>query len=355
VTALKEKLAFHKEIETSVILSPLKGFEEDSHMIEHRQDPLTGFRSFVGLRLTDKYKTLVGETDHELVEKLVEESRQQCFFCPEKVLSATPRFPDSVVPSGRISIGEATLFPNLFPLSKYHAIVVPCKKHFLQPDEFSAPLLADTFRVAKQFLQGIKEGGQLYASINTNYMPPAGASAVHPHFQVVVSSIPNNYSEEIDSALDDYRRKHGSDYWADLVNEEKRRDERYIGKTGSIHWLTTFSPRGTNEVMGICPQGDFADLSDESLVDLGEGISRVLSYYGEHGYSSFNISLNIGKITSGNKQARTTARLVTRQNFSGGYRAGEHFFQHLLETEVIVVPPEVLANDLKAHFSKLMK
>jgi galactose-1-phosphate uridylyltransferase len=347
----RQPIKFESVVEESDILISSNGFKTDTHKIEHRRDPLTGHRSFIGLRLTEKYKTLVGDTDHDLISKLAASSAEKCFFCPEKAMSATPRFPDSVLRGGRIVVGESILFPNLFPLSLYHAIVVPSKKHFLRPEEFSPELVANAFRAAQIFIKGVPNPRMLYGSLDCNYMPPAGASAIHPHFQVIVSSIPSNYTETISNALESYRKRNRSIYWDDLVEIEKQMGDRYIGSTGPVEWLTTYSPRGLNEVLGICPRGSFSRLADSVIEALAQGVSHILAFYGKQDYSSFNMSMEMGRLESDEPWNRVTVRLVTRQNYSAGYRAAEHFFQHMLETEVIAVPPELLASQVRKHLS----
>ena len=345
-------VSFKKTIEEAHILSPLRDYEDDFHKVEHRYDPLTGRVSLVGLRLTAKYKTLIGETDRELVQSIVQESSSKCFFCSDRVTDSTPRFPQDILPEGRITVGESKLFPNLFPLAKYHAIIVPCDRHFLEPQEFTSRIISDALIAAKGFLSALPRDKMLYASINANYMPPAGASALHPHFQVIVSETRFNYRVEVESALHRYHGKNGTVYWDDLLIAERHLGERYIGKTGSVEWITTFSPRCTNEVMGICREQTLLDFETEELESLGEGIARVLAYYGEEGYSSFNLSIDSGILTSPKPWSRVVLRLVTRQNLSGAYRAGEHFFQHMLDTEVVIVPPELLAENLRPYFSR---
>jgi hypothetical protein len=117
-----------------MIPCPLLSFDNDIHM----RDPHTGQRSFAFLRLVDKYDTLVGETDTELIEEFVSKSSEGCFFCPGKIESSTPMFIDTVLPEGRIKMGESTLFPNLFSRSTYYALIIPCNIHFLKPEGFLA-------------------------------------------------------------------------------------------------------------------------------------------------------------------------------------------------------------------------
>jgi UDPglucose--hexose-1-phosphate uridylyltransferase len=350
MAGVSDRIKLQRYKESAQIHSPLKNFDIDTHDIEIRLDPLTGNKSIVGLRIVEKYDTLIESTNNEFIESLVSESDGKCFFCPEKVSSSTPKFLEDILPEGRISAGEAILFPNLFPLSKYHAIIVPCKKHFLRPDEFSPTLVSDAFLATQRFVSSLPSDEHLYGSINSNYMPPAGASAIHPHMQLTVSSQQFNYSKMINEAVTKYKEKNGHDYWEDIIEIEMKLGERYVGKTGLIHWVTPFSPSCTNEVWGVLPVGRFVDISENDIDSLGQGVSNVLRYYGTNGFSSFNFSMDLGNIFEQSPSSRCFIRLVTRQNVSPGYRAGEHFFQHLLDTEVVVIPPEIVAEKLRGVF-----
>src|SRR5512136_1843390 len=92
---------FHLE---SDLLSPLEGFQWISVPTEVRIDPLTKRRSRIitwGLPLKDKFD----------FSQMATESKG-CFFCPESVLSKTPKFLREIVPDGRIVVGKAVGFPN---------------------------------------------------------------------------------------------------------------------------------------------------------------------------------------------------------------------------------------------------
>jgi len=345
-----DRIKLERYKDTAQLHSPLINFDIDKHDIEMRLDPLTRKKSIVALRLVDKYETLIERTDKEFLDTLVSESTGKCFFCPDKVTSSTPKFTGNILPEGRISKGESILFPNLYPLSKYHAIIVPCKNHFLKPEEFSPELLTDAFLLTQKFVSSLPSNEVLFASLNSNYMPPAGASAVHPHMQLIVSPQPMNYTQAMQDALVRYEKKNNHEFWEDLIELEMQLKERYIGKIGSTHWLTPFSPTGTNEVLGLLPIGGFADLSEDDIADLAHGVSIVLGYYGGNRFSSFNFSLELGNLIDKTRSNRCFIRLVTRQNVSPGYRSDEHFFQHLLDTEVIVIPPEIVADKLRSRF-----
>lgn len=350
MAGVSSRIKMERFSESAKLHSPLMDFEMDIQDIEIRKDPLTGNMSIIGLRLVDKLETLIESTDDEFLNAFVNENSEKCFFCPEKVHTATPKFPEEILPEGRITVGESVLFPNLFPLSKFHAIIVLSKKHFLKPQEFAPSMLRDAFLAAREFVSHLPPDENLFGSLNCNYMPPAGASAVHAHLQLIASSQPTNYSRKTQDALLEYSEKYGHEYWDDLIELEKELGVRYVGQLESTHWFTPFSPTCTNEVFGLLPSGKFKDTPDEVITSLAQGVSNVLEYYGNDGYSSFNFSLELGDLTDQEKSNRCFIRLATRQNFTRGYRAGEFFFQHLLNTEVVVIPPEIVASKLRGSF-----
>ena len=100
--------------------NPLKDFTEDIHRLEIRKDPLLGDVSVYNSYLKDKAKAFFGECDPDLIRRLVEESKRTCFLCGEKVEKGTPRFTSEFLAEGRMRVGEAVLFPNLFSLGTYH-------------------------------------------------------------------------------------------------------------------------------------------------------------------------------------------------------------------------------------------
>lgn len=347
---MHHSLTFGKTIEEARILSPLKGFNETIHRIEHRRDPLTGHRSIIGLSLAEKYKTMSDNTDHNLVESIAKSSSSQCVFCPSNVLTATPRFSEIDLPQGNIRVGESFLFPNLYPVARHHAIIVISKEHFLRPEDFSPELLANAFRAAQLFISRLPDIENSYASIICNYMPPAGASAIHPHLQVLVSRTPSNYAEELETALKRYNECRGACYWDDLIKAEKNEDERYVGNIGEVDWIAVFSPRGADEFLGVCAPGSYCDFDASLITALGEGVSRILRYYGSRNRSSFNFYMDLAQLKTRHPWSRVTVRTVTRQNVYPNYRSQVHCFQHLLETEVLVESPESIAKGLRNAF-----
>ncbi len=183
------KIDFEKHVAQAILHSPLKNFELDSQTIETRIDPLTGFTTKV--RTGRKAWQRIYTTDEKMLAEIAEQTREGCFFCPEKVDKVTPRYPEELIPKGRITVGEACLFPNLFAQKEYSAITVISHQHFVRLDQFTTELLANAFKACSIYFNRLNQSKpNKYAEIGFNYLFPAGSSIPHPHLQVLASDWP---------------------------------------------------------------------------------------------------------------------------------------------------------------------
>ena len=345
-------IEFERYGSTFKILNPFNDFAEEEHHVEVRKDPLLGDTSVYNPYLKDKAKAFFGQNDAELIRSLAEETAKTCIFCGDNVRQRTARYPDDVLPGGRIEEGEAVLFANLFAIATYHSVIVLSKAHFLRPSEFSSRMLADGFRAAKLFLRDVcqRDATVAFSTVNANYLLPAGASLVHPHLQMLTGAIPYSYHQRLLNASGEYLVKNGTAYFADLIAQERQSGERYIAEQGRWHWIASYSPLGTNEIMGIHEEvSDLAKLPERDLRDLCDGISKVLALYEELGHVSFNYSLYSAK---GGETVgfHCLVKIVSRQNLSPNYRNDDYFLQKLLQTELILNLPEDLAAQARKHF-----
>jgi galactose-1-phosphate uridylyltransferase len=346
-------IQFERHGSNFTILNPFNNFAEEEHRVEVRKDPLLGDTSVYNPYLKDKVKAFFGENDPGLIDRLVEESAKTCIFCGDNVRRKTARYPDDIVPGGRIEVGEAVLFANLFSIATYHPVIALSKAHFLKLSEFSSRMLSDGFRAAKLFLRDIyqRDATIAFSTVNANYLLPAGASLVHPHMQMLVGDIPYSYHARLLNASGEYLVKNGTEYFADLIAEEKRAGERYIGREGGWHWIAAFSPTGSNEIMGIHEsESDLGKLTERDLRDLCEGISKVLNLFESLGHLSFNYSFYSAK---GGETVgfRCMIKIVNRQNLYPNYRNDDYFLQKLLQSDLILNLPEDLAEKARKHFS----
>jgi UDPglucose--hexose-1-phosphate uridylyltransferase len=347
------KITFER-IESEVRFhNPLRDFAEDLHKLEIRKDPLLGDVSVYNPYLKDKAKAFFGECDAELIRRLVEESAKTCFFCGEKVEKATPLFTSDYVAEGRIRVGEALLFPNLFSLGTHHPVICLCKAHFLKLCEFNPGLMTNGLTAAQKFLKIVyeRDGSAAFSAVTANYLFPAGASLVHPHLQMVITPVPYSYHARLLDACSSYYRENGSSYFIDLVREEAT-GPRYVAGKGKWHWLAPFSPMGNNEFLAIHEtEADFGALTLTDLTALSYGISRVLAFYETLGHLSFNYAVYSVKADRSPKGFRCLVKIICRQNLYPNYRNDDYFLQKLLQSELIITPPEETAALLRGYFS----
>ena len=321
--------------------------------MEVRRDPLLGDISVYNPCLKDKVKFFFGDSDSGLVEKLIEDSAKNCIFCGEMIERSTPRYPSDLVPEGRIRIGEAVLFPNLFPIGKYHSVVRLSNAHFMKLSEFRPAIIEDGLKAAQTFIKLVyaHDPSASFVAVNANYLFPAGATLVHPHLQMLITPTAYSYHERLIRASHAYYQEHGSEFYPDLIEEEKRLGGRYVAHRGAWHWLAAFSPMGNNEVIAVHEgESDFGLLSESDLATLAEGISRVLSFYESLCHLSFNYSIFSVRGSSSQKGFRCLLKIISRQNLYPNYRNDDYFLQKLLHSELIINLPEDLALELRGFF-----
>jgi UDPglucose--hexose-1-phosphate uridylyltransferase len=335
-------------------LNPLNGFAEETHTVEVRKDPLLGGKSIYNPAVRNKVKFFFGDCDVGLIDKMVEDSAKTCIFCGEKLEMKTPRYTQSLVPEGRIRVGEAVLFPNLYPVGKYHSVIALSKAHFLKLAEFSPEIISDGLRAAQCFVKTVYKHDEeaLFVAVNANYLFPAGATLVHPHLQMLITPTAYSYHERLIQACRSYYQENRSEYYPDLIEQEKAIGSRYIAQSGGWHWLAAFSPLGNNEIVAVHEkEHDFVVLSDSDLIHLASGISKVLKLYDSLGHLSFNYSIYSARTPSG-EGFRCVLKMISRQNLYPNYRNDDFFLQKLLHTELIINLPEELATEMQKLFQE---
>ncbi|MCE5243597.1 MAG: hypothetical protein LLF99_10415 [Desulfobacteraceae bacterium] len=351
------RVLFERRYESACFHNPLKNGELDAQQIEIRLDPLIGHQSIFNSAIEGKSALLFPDTDVEYLKQRSEATKQKCFLCEGRWREMTPRYGSSILPEGRLIRGGVVLFPNLFPLSAVHAVVMLGERHHRSLDDFPPELLYDAFAVSVEFIRRCADADPetAFFTINANYLFPAGASVVHPHFQVLGSRYPGTHHRLLLDRSFDYLSANGSCYWSDLIAAEKKAGERLIGSLDGCEWLTAFSPLGSNEVNGVWPDSrHFLEWTDTELRGASEGMSRVLRAYHGMKLSTFNMSCFSGPINRSGPEFRCMLRLVNRQNVAPHYRADDYYFQKLLKNEIIVRRPEELASFIRGYFKAFL-
>lgn len=347
------KIVFQRWRQTAVFHNPLKEGNLDSQDIEARVDPLTGHQSFFNKAIEGKISVLYPHTDRDYLHQRAEAAREKCFLCGDRWKTVTPRFSEKLVPEGRLARGEVILFPNLFPLAAYHAVVRLGDVHFRSLDNLPPSLLRDALLVTLEFIKRCHEADSsgLFFTINANYLFPAGASAIHPHFQIVGSPRPGTHHEMLLERSRAYLEKQGTCYWNDLAESEREEGERIIGELGRSLWFSAYAPMGANEVNALWPDvSHFLEWDETDVERLAEGLSKALRAYHAMNFSTFNFSCFSGPLGKETPGFRIFLRFVNRQNVYPHHRTDDYFFQKLLKNEIIIQRPEALAGLVRQQF-----
>jgi UDPglucose--hexose-1-phosphate uridylyltransferase len=348
------KITFNQWQQKAVFHNPLKGGQLDAQEIEVRVDPLTAHQSVFNTALEDKVSILFPDTDRSYAAQRAQETIKTCFLCEGRWKETTPRYPAELFPDGRLIRGEVVLFPNLFPLSAYHAVVMVGNQHFRDLNDFPPALLYDALSASLDFIVKCNAANPeiAYFTINANYLPPAGASVVHPHLQILGSPLPGTHHRHLLELSREHFDKNGSCYWMDLMETESAEGLRTIGNLGGSRWLTAFSPVGVNEVNAIWTEREhFLQWTEQDIRSMAEGMSRILRAYHDLGCSTFNFSCFSGPLGRSTPEFRCMMRLINRQNMMPHHRTDDYYFQKLLRNEIIVRRPEALATLFRGYLA----
>jgi UDPglucose--hexose-1-phosphate uridylyltransferase len=350
---MTDLIRFERRFETAGFFSPLTGMEFAEDRIEVRTDPLTGMTAIASAGLEAKEEMFLGKTDWAYTDLLVARSREGCFFCPEKVLEATPRYPEELVPGGRLERGRALVFPNLFPLAGMHAVVTFPGKHYLRPSEFTPSLLEEGLGAALDFARRAAgfSPAMNHVEVCCNHMLPGGASLVHPHFQVFGGqTVPWQVALYWKRSAA-WLATTGQSYWRALVDQELAAGERYVWGAGGVHWLVPFAPAGAREAIAVVPSASrLTQLGDEHVAALACGLTRILTWYEDEGLSAFNFTLFGGRLDGEEAGFPVVLRVVARTAFKQDYRTDDYFLQKQLGGELMFAAPEEMAARLRRLF-----
>jgi UDPglucose--hexose-1-phosphate uridylyltransferase len=331
-------MEFRTERFTAELLDPRRGFEPTRSTVEVRWDPLTG----QSCRLLPAGSLQSPEPID--VSALAEKSRPTCPFCAERVESETPKFLEAVVPEGRVSVGEALLFPNLLPYAKWSSVCVYSPgRHRLMLYDLTPLLIADNLWAQVQFLRAVRahDPPSDWTSINVNQLPPSGSSIFHPHSQGSANPVPTTAQGRFADLNPTLIRQ-----YVDL----ERETERFVTSHGPVTWLASFAPVGIAEIRALVIDATSpTELSRDTVVVLAGGIATVLQLYADLGFQSFNLALHgAGGAQHG---GAVILRMVARAYFGASQRSDVMWSERLHAEAATDVSPERLAGVARELFA----
>ncbi|MDD1687781.1 galactose-1-phosphate uridylyltransferase [Methanoregula sp.] len=289
-------------------------------LVQYREERFTGFRCRIS---PDRSKR------HVLQPMTPPQEIGDCPFCPDRVFSVTPSFPDG----RRIIHGESITFPNMFPFGQGHVVTVITREH--RVNTFSRQQIADALAGQVEALQQY-DG---YPSINMNFLPSAGASLIHPHMQGLSETRPSLVMERYLQAGQQFQQcSGGSNYW-EAVREEEKVSGRYLFGD-EILWSAHAVPCGEREVRGILPVGSLNETGP--YIDLlAHGILEVLAFYRNLGTYAFNMSIFFDKPDE-NSGFHAFCSLISRINPNSSSMSDSAFMERLhLEPVIMTLPEEM--------------
>jgi len=241
------------------------------------------------------------------------------------------------------------------PFGQNHGVGVMSQAHFLNMVSFSETQLNDTLNACKQyFLEATQLQGSSvvykYPVLVWNYLPPSAGSIIHPHVQFLLEDAPLPMLKKFQKKTAKYALAKSSNYYVDLIAKEKS-GKRFVATVGSVEVLTSFAPRGMNEVQFIIPGvASFTDLDEKQIGDFSTALVKVLKGYFALGLGSFNLvsySLAVGEKS---KDYCLHFKLFSRPNPTGIYTNDTGPMERVYDSFVIDSIPENLAESLREAF-----
>jgi UDPglucose--hexose-1-phosphate uridylyltransferase len=347
---MKHYVRFEKSLHETTILTPSTGFKPQVQLVEHRKDTLLDRWCRINIERANRPKTVA---DGSSVLELVESSKKSCPFCPDRLEANTPMFPESLILGGRLRVGEAVAFPNLFAFAQHHAVVVLTAEHFLPLDRFDAMHIKDGLEASIRYIKVVraKNPRVRFCSINWNHLPTAAASMLHPHFQVIADEAPTRYLYEVLEASRIFHEKYGLSYWIDIVEAEEENLERFISEFGGSNWYTSFCGLGNNDVVGVVDAPNIFEMSEATLRDFSEGLSAMLRGYNALGVQGFNMSMFSGPLDSQSRDFSVHLRMISRPNLKPIYTTDTGFMERLHDEVVVETRPEDAASKIRSAVS----
>lgn len=342
-------IKFNSFKENTILKNPLNNFAEETQTIEYRQDPLLGRWSRINI---SRAKRMHQAQNKNETAEAAPKSCDTCFFCKANVEKKTPEFPENLGIGKRLKSGGATIFPNLFPFAKYHAVCTLSQNHGAGLNEITAKNVEDALTASIKYIRAVQKTDKSakHASINMNFMPPAAASIIHPHLQIICGSKPSSYEEMSYLKSGEYYEKTGKNYFEELAKTDKT---RLIMPGKNTVWLAAFSPVLANEITGtIMKKSSILELSPAEIKSVANDISRMFGALWNLGARSANMSIVSAPLGEKSKHYSLHIRIGVRPEMRANYSADKGFMEVFHEEAVISTIPEEAAAKIRGDLHR---
>jgi len=220
-------------------------------------------------------------------------------------------------------------------------------------DAMPPAIVADALKLARDFIvtaAPLVEARAAYGIVTWNYMPPSGASQVHPHMQVIVTDTPGNQLRRELEAEARFLAAQKRPYPAALL-EAERGGARWLAEAGGIAWWVPYCPTGMlgDAQAMFVEQPTIAACDDATLDAFAQGLCSMLGAYARMGLWSFNLTLMPDALAETSGRHRLTARLLPRFYLHPQlHNSDTAYLQLLLGEKFAMTTPEQHAAELRA-------
>jgi UDPglucose--hexose-1-phosphate uridylyltransferase len=322
--------------------------------VQYRSDPLTGGQT--RLNPARATRPMASKPDVADLVELVKNFKERDPFAEPKIYKITPEFPESWgiqddERGRRVIKGETVIFPNKFPFGGHHMVAVMSKASHVPIDQYSHRMLSDALSSMHMLLNKCVEKTEVQSSTGKwypiwvwNYLPPSAGSLIHPHMQMMMEDEPCPELRRILAKAAAYTERTKSNYYKDLIDEEEKTGERFVGRTGSCVVLAPFAPRGANELHVIFPDVcSVSEFTPDNIKDFSTAIQQLLKAYHHIGIGSFNMASFSGPVGGKPDSFSVHFKFWSRPFPSGIYTNDTGPTERMYDTFVINTMPELYA------------
>jgi len=172
---------------------------------------------------------------------------------------------------------------------------------------------------------------------------------IHPHLQIVADVSPTYIQKILCERSKNYYKNNSSILWKDLLSQEKKSNQRYIGTIGSVSFLSAFAPSGMlGEIIAVFEgKNSITDLSEGDLNDFSEGLVKIFKYFGTKNIYSFN--LGVYSTRTCQDYLWVNSRIIPRVSLPPLNISDINYFEKLHKEVVSTVLPEEMCNEIRGY------
>ncbi|MFW5854005.1 MAG: galactose-1-phosphate uridylyltransferase [Thermodesulfobacteriota bacterium] len=188
------------------------------------------------------------------------------------------KFP-ALAPEGGLERREAGIYLHMNGYGR-HEVIIESPVHNQQmatmdPDQVA--LVVDTYH--RRYLENKREHPNLMTLVFRNHGRQAGTSLVHPHSQLILTSVLPNHTRWREYEAQRYFDQQGRCVYCDILEFESLERRRVVYE--NEHFLG-FVPYAAEEsfqvqIMPKIHRADFGDITEAEKTDLAEALKNILS------------------------------------------------------------------------------